>query len=76
MRFMFWIFLAAVATVLFSFISGAALVPGFAVTLPVVRQSSIQRMVVEAGRSSRRATSRQLSPASTKATTRVLKSVE
>jgi hypothetical protein len=51
-------------------------VPGFAATLPVVCQRSIQRIVVEAARSRRRATSRRLSPPSTKATARALKSVE
>src|SRR6185312_4823721 len=51
-------------------------VPGNAATLPVVVQRSIQRIAVEAPRPSTRAASRLLSPSSTSATARALRSFE
>src|SRR6202007_816512 len=51
-------------------------VPGNAATLPVVVQRSIQRIAVEAPRPSPRAASRLLSPSSTSATARALRSFE
>src|SRR5262247_4164320 len=51
-------------------------VPGLASTLPVVVQRSIQRIAVEAPILKSRAASRALSPASTIANTRTLRSLE
>src|SRR5262249_61289610 len=51
-------------------------VPGLASTLPVVVQRSIQRIAVEAPILRSRAASRALSPASTIANTRTLRSLE